>query len=81
MKIEDTTSKTAVGPRLARTADRLEQAFLAEMLKIAMPSGTGAFGGGIGESQFASFLTDEHAAALSTRLDLGLMARIEAHHG
>lgn len=62
---------------LARTADQLESAFLAEMLKIAMPQASeGAFGGGIGESQFASFLTEQHAATMAARLDLRLMPRI-----
>lgn len=65
---------------LARTADRLESAFLAEMLKIAMPAdGAGAFDGGIGESQFASFLTEQHAAAMAARLDLNLVSRLADH--
>lgn len=64
-----------------RAADQLESAFLAEMLKIAMPDpGAGAFGGGIGESQFSSFLVEQHAAVLASRLDLGLTDRLGADH-
>ena len=51
----------------------LESAFLAIMLKSA---GVGAprdsFGGGIGEEQFASYLTDAHAEALMQRGGIGL---------
>lgn len=65
---------------LSRSADKLEAAFLAEMLKIVMPEGGGgAFGGGIGESQFASFLTERHAAAMAARLDLNLVTRLADH--
>ena len=32
----------------------------------------GAFGGGIGEDQFASFLTRSYAETLAAQLDLGL---------
>ena len=52
--------------------EKLEQAFLEEMLKYCGPrSMEGAFGGGIGEDQFSSFLTQEYAAVLSARIDLG----------
>lgn len=55
------------------TANGLETAFLAEMLKYAGPrSIQGEFSGGIGESQFSSMLTDAYAEALSKKLDLGL---------
>lgn len=73
-----------ISPLHARTpapGDQLETAFLAEMLNIAMPDpGAGAFGGGAGESQFSSFLVEQHAAALASRLDLGLAARLGADH-
>lgn len=53
-------------------ADQLEQAFLEEMLKYyGPPPAEGAFSGGAGEDQFASFLTREHAALLAGQLDLG----------
>lgn len=74
MKIEGLNLQPPVAVDGARMADGLESAFLTEMLKIAMPAGgTGAFGGGIGESQFSSFLTEQHAAAMAARLDLNLM--------
>ena len=57
----------------ADTSNGLETAFLSEMLKYAGPrSAEGEFSGGIGESQFASMLTDAYAEALSRKLDLGL---------
>ena len=61
----------------AAVAANLERAFLEEMLKYAGPSAMeGAFSGGSGEDQFQSFLTREHAAALSDRLDLGFARMI-----
>ena len=52
--------------------EKLEQAFLEEMLKYCGPkSAEGAFGGGIGEDQFSSFLTHEYAAVLVAQIDLG----------
>lgn len=58
-------------------AEKLEQAFLEEMLKYCGPkSAQGAFGGGIGEDQFGSFLTQEYAAILSARIDLGFGKRM-----
>lgn len=60
-------------------ADQLEQAFLEEMLKYCgPPPAEGAFSGGAGEDQFASFLTREHAALLARRLDLGFAAMMGA---
>lgn len=59
------------------TANRLEQAFLEEMLKYCGPAARqGEFGGGAGEDQFNSFLTREYAARLSGRLNLGLDAAL-----
>ena len=58
---------------LRKAAEAMEASFLAEMLKSA---GVGAprtsFGGGIGEDQFASFLTEAHAAAIVDRGGIGL---------
>ncbi|MFV0300718.1 MAG: hypothetical protein ACK5IP_07565 [Paracoccus sp. (in: a-proteobacteria)] len=63
-----------------RPDDRLEQAFLEEMLKYAGPKPSQQdFGGGIGEDQFSTFLTREYAAILSAALDLGL--RIDGEKG
>ena len=64
----------------ATVGDRLEAAFLAEMLSIAMPDSPGEFGGGIGETQFTSFLHEQHAAALATRLDLGLARHLDGRN-
>ena len=58
---------------LRQAAEAMEASFLAEMLKAA---GVGAprasFGGGIGEEQFASFLTEAHAEAIVQRGGIGL---------
>ncbi len=63
--------------RLAQTAQRFEGAFLAQMLKA---SGAGrppdGVGGGIGEAQFASFLTDLRAQAMARQGGLGLAETI-----
>lgn len=56
-------------------ARQLETLFLEEMLKYCGPGPlSGGFSGGAGEEQFASFLTREHAAMLSQRVDLGFGA-------
>ena len=81
MKIEGHEVNPAGPARMPRVGDQLETAFLAEMLKIAMPDqGAGAFGGGAGESQFSSFLVERHAALLAARLDLGLTDRLGVDH-
>ena len=51
-------------------ADQLESAFLAEMLKYTGDDASESFSGGIGEWQFASWLTEQRADALSRRIDL-----------
>lgn len=77
MKISFLAEPPAGPGNFSRSADELEAAFLGEMLKIAMPdTSAGAFGGGVGESHFASFLTDQHAEALAQRIDLGLMSKL-----
>lgn len=81
MKIEGYGTDLPVRAQTPGAGDQLETAFLAEMLKIAMPdAGAGAFGGGAGESQFSSFLVEQHAAALASRLDLRLGGRLGADH-
>ena len=59
--------------RLRAAAEALEASFLAVMLQAA---GVGApreaMGGGVGEAQFASFLTEAHAQALVRRGGIGL---------
>lgn len=70
-----------VPSRFAHSADQLEAAFLGEMLKAAMPDVSAAsFGGGAGESQFASFLHEQYAATLAGKLDLGLASVMEARN-
>lgn len=60
-------------PSGSRPALNLERAFLEEMVKYIIPkSEGGAFSGGVGEEQFASFLNSEYATALSRRINLGL---------
>lgn len=60
-------------PGLRAAARDLESAFLAEMLKAA---GLGrvpdAFGGGAGETQFASYLRHEQARAMADAGGIGL---------
>ena len=71
------TACTTTRPKPS-VVDGLEQAFLAEMLKLAGPGQpTGEFGGGIGESQFASLLNDTYAEAIAERIDLGFERRNE----
>lgn len=65
----------AAGPeaRLRAAAAELEATFLAEMLKSAgLGDRPGAFGGGAGEEQFASFLRQEQARALVRAGGIGL---------
>lgn len=54
-------------------AQKLEAAFLAEMLKSAgLGKTSGGFDGGTGESQFSSFLVQAQADAISQAGGLGL---------
>lgn len=62
---------------LRAAAEELEAAFIAEMLKQAkFGEARGAFGGGPGEEQFASFLRSEHADAIVSRGGFGLAESI-----
>jgi peptidoglycan hydrolase FlgJ len=64
---------------LRAAAEALEASFLDEMLKGAGFGGArNAFGGGVGEDQFASFLRHEHAKALVTKGGIGLADSIFA---
>ncbi|SLN63212.1 rod-binding protein [Roseisalinus antarcticus] len=59
--------------RLRDAAQRLEAAFLSEMLKTAgLGKARDAFGGGAGEEQFGSFLVDEQARAMVEAGGIGL---------
>lgn len=63
-------------------ANRLERALLEEMMKYAFPrAGAGAFSGGAGEDQFASFMAREQAALLSVTLDLGFDEKFKVPGG
>lgn len=54
-------------------AQALETNFLSEMLKSAgLDSGGGAFGGGVGEDQFSSFLVDAQAQQITNAGGIGL---------
>ncbi|MBK1634756.1 rod-binding protein [Rhodovulum adriaticum] len=72
------TPPTAPSPRppdaaLRAAARQMETLFLAEMLDAAgLDAAPGAFGGGAGEAQFASFLRQEHAAAMTRQGGIGL---------
>lgn len=58
---------------LRRAAQDLEAAFLAEMLRHGgLGASRQAFGGGVGEDQFASLLHTEHARALAESGGIGL---------
>ena len=64
-------------PAARLTAQKLEASFLAEMLKhTGLGDGSGAFSGGIGEEQFASFLREEHANLMAARGGIGLAETI-----
>jgi Rod binding domain-containing protein len=72
-----TPASPAVTP-IRASAEALETAFLAEMLKSAgvfRPAET--FGGGVGEDQFISFMADAQARAMVARGGLGLAESIE----
>lgn len=73
MKIETGLSLPHAPPPGMRITDRIEAMFLQEMLKSARIGQAGTVvGGGIGEEQFSSFLTEEYARILSGRIDLDL---------
>lgn len=62
---------------LRKATEALEASFLAELLKTtAIQSAPEGFGGGAGEEQFASLLTDERAKAFAKAGGIGLAASI-----
>ena len=62
---------------IRRTAERLETAFLTEMLKGAgIGALGGAFGGGAGEEQFSSLLREQYAEEIVQAGGLGLSEQI-----
>lgn len=59
--------------RLRDAAMKLEATFLSEMLKSAgLGPMSGAFGGGVGEEQFASMLRDQQAEGMVRAGGIGL---------
>lgn len=72
-----TQSAAHTDARLMQTAKELETVFLSEILSF---SGLGAvsseFGGGAGETQFASFLRAEQARLMVGRGGIGLASAI-----
>ncbi|MBU3029199.1 rod-binding protein [Paracoccus marinaquae] len=82
MQINQLAPPAATAHPQPAPADRLEQAFLEEMLKYCGPQpGQGAFSGGAGEDQFASFLNREYAAIMARRMDLGFSAILPGAQG
>ena len=71
---------TILSPRsaqLMQKAQELETRFLSEMLAhTGLDAQTGAFNGGIGEDQFASFMREAQAKAMVDRGGLGLAQSI-----
>ena len=71
---------TILSPRsaqLMQKAQELETRFLSEMLAhTGLDAQPGAFNGGIGEDQFASFLREAQAKAMVDRGGLGLAQSI-----
>ncbi len=64
---------TARNAALMQQAKALEAGFLSEMLAHAgLGATSAAFGGGLGEDQFASFLRQEQAKQLVERGGIGL---------
>ena len=62
---------------LIQAARELEATFLAEMLKAAgLGRAPEAFGGGVGEGQFASFLVQEQARGMVAAGGIGLAQSI-----
>ncbi|MBI1417326.1 MAG: hypothetical protein GC146_08900 [Limimaricola sp.] len=63
--------------RLHAVAQKLEASFLSEMLKSAgLDSAAGAFGGGIGEDLFQSYLREAQATEMARAGGIGLAESI-----
>lgn len=73
MQISANLATPVATPPGPRTADRIEATLFQQMLKSSGIERSGAAAeGGIGEEQFASFLTEEYARVLASRIDLRL---------
>lgn len=72
------TSLPSAPDPLRASAQALETAFLAEMLKNAgVFRAAETFGGGVGEEHFTSFMADTQARAMVARGGIGLADSIE----
>lgn len=71
-----TASPPAKPDELRQIAEKLEQAFLSEMLKTSGLKEPSSFGGGVGEDQFQSFLRDEQAELITQGGGIGLAESI-----
>jgi peptidoglycan hydrolase FlgJ len=70
-------SPAKVDSPLMVKAKELEASFLSEMLGYAgLGASEGAFGGGIGETQFASFLRDAQARQMVDHGGIGLAQQL-----
>ena len=82
ISVLSTTHLAKLAPReqaLMDQARALEANFLSEMLGYAgMGASRDAFGGGIGEDQFASFLRQEQAKQMVAKGGIGLAERLFA---
>ena len=77
-QIAPSTGPLAPPTPLRRSAEALEGAFLAEMLKSSgLVRASEALDGGEGEDQFTSFLADAQARAMVARGGIGLADVIE----
>ncbi len=64
-------------PKLWAAAQSLEASFIAEMLKSAgLGEARQAFGGGVGEQQFSSYITQEYADEMTQAGGIGLAESI-----
>lgn len=79
MNISETPRLQAAPPinqadqKLRAAANALEATFISEMLKSAgLGESREAFGGGVGEEQFSSFLRDAQAQSLADKGGFGL---------
>ena len=73
MQIGTVTTVPQQRDALWQKAQQLEAAFLSEMLRHAgAQTEAGAFGGGIGEEQFSSFLRESQAKVIVENGGIGL---------
>lgn len=75
--ISTATAGLAPTDPLREKAAQLETAFLSEMLGHAgLDAASGAFSGGMGEEQFASFLREEQARGIVAQGGIGLAEQL-----